>query len=190
MEKEAPHLCADRIDYTLREVHRYYQVHLNEIYDFLDELIFKSGELCVQSTNQVEWFVDQYYRIVVDFFYDPKNIYGTEQLKKVLEVALQQKVIVETDFLLTETQLLNKILKSGEQDCQLFLKKINDLPRLVVVQENEQYDFSRKNKIRFVDPGIYRDGVVQPVSRSSEKAKEKIAETKQAITKWQYIKVI
>lgn len=190
LEKEAPHLCVDRIDYTLREIHRYYKVPLNEIYDFLDELIFKSSELCVQSTNQAEWFVDQYYRIVVEFFYNPKNIYATEQLKKVLELALQKKVIIEENFLMAETQLLNRILNSEDPECHFLLEKINDLPQLAIVQENEKYDFSRKNKIRYVDPGIYRNGFVQPISRSSEKAKKKIAKTKQAIIKGQYIKVI
>lgn len=189
LEQEAPHLCVDRIDYTLREIHRYYNVSINEIYQFLEDLIFESGELCVQSIEQAEWFVEQYYRIVVEFFYDPKNIYGTDQLKKVLEVALKKNVIVEADFLLTETQLLNKIVQYEEQESHLFLKRITELPELIIVKSNEGYDFSRKNKVRYVDPTIFYKGVSQPVSHVSEKAKQKIEQTQQAILNGQYIKI-
>lgn len=62
LEKKAPKLCADRIDYTLRDLYHYKKITKKEIKDFLNSLIFKDNEIMINSLESSIWFVNTYYK--------------------------------------------------------------------------------------------------------------------------------
>lgn len=49
LEQPAPDLCADRVDYTLRDMYKYGQVSLEDIQKFLNDIIIFQGKMCLQS---------------------------------------------------------------------------------------------------------------------------------------------
>ncbi len=87
LEQAAPALCADRIDYTLRDMYTYGQVSYNEVEEFLKQLVVVEGKICVRTVEQAEWFVTTYYKEVIGFFMDPLNMYGYDRLAKMLSYA-------------------------------------------------------------------------------------------------------
>ena len=93
LERSAPALCADRIDYTLRDMYSYGYISLVAIKNFLDSLEVKDGEIVINSINAAEWFVNTYYKEVIGFFLNPLNIYAYNRLSNALKVALDNEII-------------------------------------------------------------------------------------------------
>ncbi|AJH21342.1 HD domain protein [Bacillus mycoides] len=109
LEKSAPELCADRVDYTLRDMFTYGYISLEEVHSFLEDLIEVDGKMVLQNIEIAEWFTKTYYKEVIDFFMKPMNIYGNDMLAKTLKLALHKKIIHPDDFLLEDHELITKL---------------------------------------------------------------------------------
>lgn len=68
LEKSAPDLCSDRIDYTLRDMFSYGFISQEEVDIFLRNLRIVDGEIVINSIESAQWFVDVYYKEVIGFF--------------------------------------------------------------------------------------------------------------------------
>ncbi|MEC1673745.1 HD domain-containing protein [Bacillus mojavensis] len=153
LEQPAPELCADRIDYTLRDMYQYRQITLREAEIFLDHLVVRNGRVFPDGIETAEWFVRVYYKEVIDFFMNPVNVYGYEYLAQTLKAALKHNVIAAEDLLKTDQEVLG-ILHSSENDEVLrLLEKIH--PHILVKEDDIHYDFHRKTKMRLIDPTIF-----------------------------------
>lgn len=153
LEQPAPELCADRIDYTLRDMYQYGQITLREAEIFLDHLVVRNGRVFPNGIETAEWFVRVYYKEVIDFFMNPVNVYGYEYLAQTLKAALKHNVIAAEDLLKTDQEVLG-ILHSSENDEVLrLLEKIH--PHILVKEDDIHYDFHRKTKMRLIDPSIF-----------------------------------
>lgn len=156
LEKELPKLCADRIDYTLRDMHTYFGTPKNEIEAFLNSLIIVNGEICVNSIEMAEWFTEIYYKLAIDYFLGPISIYSYDSLAKIIKLALQKEIIKLNDLLLDDFQFMELIQKSNDKDI---LELINNLFAKVELEENDQdYDIHRKAKRRIIDLSVSLDG--------------------------------
>lgn len=98
LEKSAPKLCADRIDYTLRDMYNNGIITIEDIKKFLTNIKVINDEIVVTSLETGEWFVETYYKEVLDFFMDPLNIYSNYKFAEVLKLALNKKIITLEDF--------------------------------------------------------------------------------------------
>ncbi|MEC1751656.1 HD domain-containing protein [Bacillus mojavensis] len=153
LEQPAPELCADRIDYTLRDMYQYGQITLREAEIFLDHLVVRNGRVFPDGIETAEWFVRVYYKEVIDFFMNPVNVYGYEYLAQTLKAALKHNVIAAEDLLKTDQEVVG-ILHSSENDEVLrLLEKIH--PHILVKEDDIHYDFHRKTKMRLIDPAIF-----------------------------------
>jgi uncharacterized protein len=188
LEQPLPLLCADRIDYTLRDLYRYNYITKNEIETFLPSLCVNDSVICIKGIHHAEWFVQAYYQEVQDFFMNPLNVYGYDKLIKLLQEALRTDVITKDDFLLTDEEVLEKIRKSREYKL---IERYEEIIKPVNLQENEkEYEIHLKGKPRLIDPTvIVRDGIAA-ASEISSAVKEMNEKAKQRALKGSYIKVI
>ncbi|UPM55045.1 HD domain-containing protein [Gottfriedia acidiceleris] len=156
LEKELPKLCADRIDYTLRDMHTYFGIPKKEIELFLNSLVIVNGEICVNSIEMAEWFTVIYYKLAIDYFLGPISIYSYDSLSKIIKLALQKGISKLDDLLLDDMQLMTLIQESNDKEIQ---ELINSLYAKVELEENEQdYDIHRKGKRRIIDVPVSLDG--------------------------------
>ncbi|SET19034.1 hypothetical protein SAMN05216389_106240 [Oceanobacillus limi] len=165
LEQKAPELCADRVDYTLRDMYHYGQVSLHEVQEFLEDLHVRNGRMYLSSKKSAEWFVGTYYKEVIDFFMDPLNIYGYDMLAKVLKRSINKKIISLEDFLDEDEAVIKKIQSSGDKEINQLLEKIHY--DVVVEEEDENYDLHRKTKVRLIDPSILEGNEFIPASHFS-----------------------
>ncbi|GIP34651.1 hypothetical protein J2TS4_38610 [Paenibacillus sp. J2TS4] len=93
LEQPAPELCADRVDYTLRDMYHYGSITLEEVINFIDNIIIIDGTMYLKNIETAEWFVKTYYKEVIDFFMNPLNVYGYDFLAKTLKLALDKNII-------------------------------------------------------------------------------------------------
>ncbi|ANX14265.1 hypothetical protein ABE41_019805 [Fictibacillus arsenicus] len=188
LEQPLPLLCADRIDYTLRDLYRYNYITKDEVEAFLPSLYVKDDVICIKGKQHAEWFVQTYYKEVQDFFMDPLNVYGYDKLIKLLKQALGAKVITKDDFLLTDEEVLEKIRQSGEYELN---RRYEEIIKPVNLQENEkEYEIHLKGKPRLIDPTVIDSNGIAAASEISSAVKEMNERAKEKALKGSYIKVI
>lgn len=188
LEKSAPELCADRVDYTLRDMYTYGYISLEEVHSFLEDLIEVDGKMVLQNIEIAEWFTKTYYKEVIDFFMKPMNIYGNDMLAKTLKLALHKKIIHPDDFLLEDHELITKLRLCKDQEVDALLRKIH--PSIEVKEDRNEYDLHQKNKVRLIDPPLLREGEVVQSSVVSEKIRQMSDIAYEKAIRGMYVKVI
>ncbi|EOO21517.1 HD domain-containing protein [Bacillus cereus] len=188
LERSAPELCADRVDYTLRDMYTYGYVSLEEAQNFLEDLIAVNGKMVLQNIEIAEWFTKTYYKEVIDFFMKPINIYGNDMLAKTLKLALHKKIIHPDDFLLEDHELITKLQLCKDQEVDALLRKVH--PSIEVKEDRNEYDLHQKNKVRLIDPPLLREGEVVRSSVVSEKIRQMSDIAYEKAIRGMYVKVI
>ncbi|MCK0473174.1 HD domain-containing protein [Halalkalibacter sp. APA_J-10(15)] len=188
LEQPAPELCADRVDYTLRDMYVYGHISLEEVNRFLHNLIVYEGNMYLQNIEIAEWFVRTYYKEVIDFFMDPLNIYGYDRLATLLKRSLDKNILNLNDFLVRDDELIAKIKSSEDQELLCLLKKLN--PNVQVKEDRVDYDLHRKNKLRLIDPSIVKDGKLIRASELSEPIRMMGHTAYEKATRGMYVKIV
>ncbi|MGE7633510.1 HD domain-containing protein [Bacillus paramycoides] len=188
LERSAPELCADRVDYTLRDMYTYGYISLEEAQDFLKDLIAVNGKMVLQNIEIAEWFTKTYYKEVIDFFMKPINIYGNDMLAKTLKLALHKKIIHPDDFLLEDHELISKLQQCKDQEVDALLGKVH--PSVEVKEDRNDYDLYQKNKVRLIDPPFLLEGEVVQSSVVSENIKQMSDVAYEKAVRGMYVKVI
>ncbi len=178
LEQEAPLLCADRIDYTLREIHRYFHVPLPEVHRFIADLAVDTEKgIVVSSVEQGEWFIRNYHHVVIDFFYDPLNIISHDIMAAVLTQALAKDMLTLADFMTTDTDLLQRLAATADPEISRQLARLSNVGTYDIVSQEEAYDIFQQKKLRHVDPLVRRSSRLVKTSDISPSAARAIQET-------------
>lgn len=176
LEQPTPDLCADRIDYTLRDRLHYDGMEREQIQWFLDQLCLCTGKICLRSVEAAEWFAHLYYREVIDFFHDPLNLYAYEQLAHVLKKALEEGTLEMDDLFTDDETVLQQLRSRGSETVQSMLNQLH--PGVGVKEDPEGELVHRRKKLRWIDPliqtknGTYRGSLLSGQIRNlNESAK-------------------
>ncbi|WP_100012417.1 HD domain-containing protein [Lentibacillus sediminis] len=186
LERPAPELCADRIDYTLRDMYVYGHISLEDAHQFLLDLIVVDGKICLQHVTVAEWFANTYYKEVIGLFMDPLNIYGNEMLARTLKHALEKQVLDRSDFLGEDEEVISKLKSSQDSETHRFLKRLH--PDVRLEEDQNGYDFHRKSKVRLIDPLVINGQKVVSASSLSNEVKRIKHETYERAMAGVYVK--
>jgi hypothetical protein len=188
LERPAPELCADRIDYTLRDMYQHGNITIEEVHHFLNRLAVIDGKIVLQDLAAAEWFAGIYYKEVIEFFLHPLNVYGYHLLAKTLKLALAKRQIGRNDLLGTDEEVLDLLRASGDKEIMRLLEQIH---RNVKVKEDKSdYDFHWKAKARWIDPAVlYENGPVR-ASRISERVRRLTEEARKKAEAGVYVKIV
>lgn len=166
LEKDAPKLCADRIDYTLRDLYHGKKITKSEIDLFINELRVVDDEIVLNSLESSVWFVNTYYKEVIGYLMNPLNIYACDKLSEILKVALSQNIITKDDLFKTDEEVINIINKSNNT---ILINALNNLnPSINVIENDEDYDIHRLTKPRVIDPTILLNSTTETSSNVSK----------------------
>ncbi len=188
LEQPAPRLCADRIDYTLRDLYEYGEITKQEVEEFLQSLTLFIGRIHVKNVGAAEWFVDHYYQEVLDFFLHPLNIYSNHMMSELLKASLKKAIITKEDFLLTDDALLKLIENSRDSEILSLRNKLSDAVEVHVSEQD--YNIKVKKKMRLIDPEVIVGKESFPVSQLSNKVKDMNEKAKQRSLKGAKVKIL
>lgn len=188
LEQPAPELCADRVDYTLRDMYQYGYISLKEVKNFLEHLTVVNGRLYPRDIETAEWFVKTYYKEVIDFFMNPLNIYGYDILAKILKLALDKNIINLDDLLGVDEGIMLILNSSEDPEIENLLKRIHR--NVHVIEDKNDYDLHRKNKVRLIDPSVPYENKLVRASSLSANVKNMTEEAYQKAINGMYVKVI
>jgi HD superfamily phosphohydrolase len=169
LETELPDLCADRIDYFLRDMCIYDNVIKEKHNEILNALTVFDGELIFKNKEMAKLFAEKYIKVNTRFYCNAFQATLFKLISDVLKQAIQKNIIIESDLFTTDSEVLNKLTKSKDKDISNIL---NTISYLNVVEDRENYAYHLKSKVRCTDPKILIDSKAVRLSKIDEDYKK------------------
>ena len=114
LERELPDLCADRLDYTLRDAIYAGIIRRTEALQFLSVLTIRDQRIVVPSEIHANWINHVFKQLNAQFFNDPVNLYANHQLAKIIKLQLEDGRLKDEDLFKDDVFVLNKIRSSSD----------------------------------------------------------------------------
>jgi len=167
-ENDLPDICADRIDYFLRDIFAFGIIDRKTLDSYLDNLIsidkkywaFKNFKIAKSFAESFMRFDDNYYsgNLTAIMFATIANY---------LKYSLDKKYVAKKDFYKTDREVLDKIYKHLDKDLRLkslFDAMNNKIHYKIYRKKPKKYDNHLFCKSRAVDPLCISRGKLKRVS--------------------------
>jgi len=166
LEKEIPNLCADRIDYALREFHLWANP---EAVDYLVEHLSNVGGKIV-FTNQKSacLFATTFLKCQREHWGGAEAVARYYLFSLILKDALNKKILNIGDFYQNDNFVVSKLIKSRDRKI---LKQLNLLKNKILPKKAGSVKKIVRKKFRYIDPEFLIEGKIKKLSQASEKFK-------------------
>ncbi len=161
VDARAPMLCADRIDYTLRDLTRFGHINQDSAKAFASSLQFIDGVVACGNVMQAARFANWYCHLVENLFMNPLELYVHDEFAMIIRDGMRHGVIHEADLLTTDAAVLVKIKADTELD-----RRLSEMMNTKEVVEGIGGKCRRVfSKARTIDPPVVVDGTIRPLSQ-------------------------
>jgi len=165
-EKLLPDLCADRIDYSLREAIIFKKITGAENRDLLNNLIVKNSRWVFKNLKLAKKFARLFHMLNITYFADIYSAIMFKTVSDCLKYALRKKYITPDDLYTTDKLVIEKIKKYLKKDKHLNLLWQRMNGKIKVKQNRENYDAQIFCKSRIVDPLFMSGGKIKRLSEA------------------------
>jgi len=162
LEQPAPRLCADRLDYFLRDSRDLGLSTFDQIHAALDHLIVFDGRIGVSDLNMARWLAYTFIAADKASWANFREVGLYEVAARSIKAALQIGAISEDDFWGTDDQLWRKLHSIDRPDVQQQLRLVSPTTRFTWDEINPTFRVS--TKLRTIDPDVWIDNGFQPLS--------------------------
>ena len=166
LEKEIPNLCADRIDYALREPH--FRVNRKGVDYLVEHLSNINGKIVFTNQKSAELFATTFLKCQRKHWGGAEAVVRYYLFSLILKDALNKKILNIGDFYQNDNFVVNKLIKSRDRKI---LKQLNLLKNKTLSRETGRVRKVVRKKFRYVDPEFLIDGQIKKLSQASEKFK-------------------
>ena len=169
LERELPVLCADRIDYFLRDTT---VVREKDITKFLDHLKVEDGLFVLDDKEAAEEYALEYIKTDQELWAHPKEVAIFELFAEVVREAFETGELEEKDLFKTDKEVYQTIQEMDNEFVQERLEMLKQGFEVELVDKEKEADISTKTKGRAVDPDVVAAQEQVKVSDYSEKLKK------------------
>ena len=162
LERDLPDLCADRVDYILRDLLTYDLFSKKEIYFILENLISYEGEIILKDEEAAFLLATKSIEANEKIWSSPYQILLAKTLADIIKLALDRKYIERSDLHGTDNRLYRKLTSIEDKDIKDLLKLMTK--KIVVVSNEEDYQMHVYTKLRIINPKILKDDKVYKLS--------------------------
>lgn len=173
LEREAPSLCADRFDYSIREMalnlpKSIIEKIVQDISSEKEQLFFKTKEIA-------EFFGRNYLNLQINNWGGKEARSRYLILANSLKIALENKFISFEDFYKTDYEVLEILAKT---ENKLILNQLNMLKKGFIIKEDNN-GILLKKKFRYIDPEVKVNEKIKSLSTISKSYKKLLDEEKE-----------
>lgn len=164
LETELPDLCADRIDYSLREGMIFKKITLVETRVFLKHLKSNDNHWFFDNTRIAQHFADIYRECNKDFWTGLKTAIMFVSVGEYIKHALKENYISKSDLYTTDQLLLDKVAghHNADKKLRLLFDRMNN--RIPYFNDPTNYETSIEIKSRIIDPLCMQNGDLKRLS--------------------------
>lgn len=125
LEMPLPALCADRIDYTIRDLYHFGLVDIVEAHGFLSELGVQDGKIGVQNEKAASWIASKYLQLDKEYFRKPEHVFANTRFSELIALGLEKGIIILSDLWKDDPAVLSMIKSDHYLNSEL--EKIKSL---------------------------------------------------------------
>lgn len=165
-EKLLPDLCADRIDYILREGMIFKEITGFQAKEILNNLIITDNNWVFKNLKTAKKFAQLFFKMNKIYYSGFRTAIMFKTVGDYLKYALRKKYITPGDLYTTDKIVLAKIKKYLNEDEKLNLlwRRING--KIKVKQNRKNYDTRIFCKSRIIDPLFMDKGKIKRLSEA------------------------
>lgn len=183
LEQELPHLCADRLDYFLRDARDLGLASDTEIATTLKHLRAYDGQIVTDSLDSARWLGYTFIAADKASWANFCEVGLYELAARAIRRGLQIGVIDESDLWGTDLPAWQKLLGSSDSQLQHDIQRVNADTRFK--WDEFQPDFWVSTKLRSIDPDLLSNGTVKPLSSfDADFAKHRVEYLEKNSGKW------
>ena len=174
LEQPIPKLCADRIDYILRDMVGDNVYKPNDVAQILENLVVVDKIFAMKDKPVALKFARDFMGQALHSYNGARTLTAFEIMGELIRDCFDKKVLVEEDLFTTDDEVLEKIRKSKDANIQRLLNLLN--PNLVVEFNDEDFDYETRGKVRYIDPPVKVGKSTKPLTSLLPEFKTEINE--------------
>jgi HD superfamily phosphohydrolase len=129
LEQPAPRLCADRLDYFLRDSRDLGFSTLEQVHHALDHLVVHAGRIGVDDLEVARWLAYTFIAADQASWANFREVGLYEVTARAIKAALQSGAVTEDDFWGTDDQLWRKLHAIDQAEVQRQLRSVSPATR-------------------------------------------------------------
>jgi hypothetical protein len=163
-ETKLPDICADRIDYSLRDATTFQEIDAAQVAYLLDNLVVKNKQWVFKNFESAKSFAELFRTMNNVYYSGLPSAIMFQVVADCLKYALEKKYISEADLYTTDALVVDKIKAFLGEDDQLNLlwERMNN--KISITNNPADYDITVFCKSRMIDPLCFVEGEVKHVS--------------------------
>ncbi len=169
LERDAPDLCADRIDYFLRDSKSYGGCDVEK---FVESLTTHEEMFVLDDPEIAVEFAEKYAEADEEWWANPKEVVVIKIFAQALRKAIETNLMAEEELFKNDEEVLEKLRSSGDSEIQKKLRLLEN--GFSIELEAENPDMHVKTKARSVNPPVLVNGGLEKATEFSEELQEKI----------------
>ncbi len=162
LEQPSPRLCADRLDYFLRDSIPLGLATDHEVQAALGELIVTHGRIGVKGLETARWMGYTFMEADESSWANFREVGLYELTARAIKRALHLGVVSESDFWLTDREVWGRLQAEQDPQLQSLLKLIAPATRFR--WDEDRPTFRVSTKLRAIDPDVAVNGGLRPLS--------------------------
>ncbi len=162
LEQPAPALCADRLDYFLRDAYDLGLAKLAEIQATISHLVVFEGRIVVDDLQVAQWLASTFLRADQASWANFREVGLYELTARAIRYGLAQGVIDDQDIWETDQLCWQKLLHSQDPGLKKQMERIN--PSTQFTWDAQRAEFWVGAKLRSIDPPVLLHGRSQSLS--------------------------
>lgn len=174
LEKKAPDLCADRVDYALREFKDWLNPKIVD--NCIRGLVNYNGEIVFSNEKTAFDFAVNYLELQTQHWGGFQSMARYHLFSKALKIAIDKKILSEKDFYKDEPFMLRKFEKIKDKSALEILKILKDKELRGFVTNSLGKKIVKK--FRYTNPKVISDNKLVQLSELNPKFKKIIEEHK------------
>lgn len=156
LENDLPDICADRLDYAMRDGLHLQILSRQQVQQILDSLIINNDEFVFSDVAAAYIYSFNFYLLNLMFYGCPAEAHFNNIFGDMIKYAISKGVLKESDWYSDDVALLGKLQKSKNTKIRRLLGKFNN--KMIVYEDVENPDVVFPKKIRVVDPKVLIKG--------------------------------
>lgn len=152
LENDLPDICADRLDYALRDGLHLQILSRQQVEQVIKGLKVHDHEFVFSNIEAAFTYSFNFYLLNLMFYGSPTEAHFNNDFGSLVKYAVKHNVLEEDDWFTDDINLTNKLKASKNKTIQKWLAKYNN--RLVVYEDRTNPDIVFPKKIRVVNPKV------------------------------------
>ncbi len=162
LERPAPSLCADRLDYSLREMRDW--LSAKDLNYLIGSLKIEKGRIVFFDLKAANLFARNYSRCQREHWGGYEAVARYHLASLLFKNALRKKILKLDDFYQQDHFVIRKLINSKDREI---LNSLSLLEQNPLLRKKGIKNIIINKKFRYVDPEVFKEGKIKKLSQLS-----------------------